>query len=98
MAYEYAGVLGIDPGPFTLRELDVMLEARRLEDWDHTAKTIQELVAVWVDQKKCRVPLDIYTFHPYRMRPPRRPDAKASVQALRVFVDGKIPPEAFEGN
>lgn len=32
-----AGVLGVDPGPFSIRELYWMAEGRRTSQWDHTA-------------------------------------------------------------
>ncbi|WP_437205856.1 hypothetical protein [Planctomicrobium sp. SH664] len=43
LCLQLAGILGIDPGPRSLRELVVMVSARRDEEWAHTA-----WVAMWV--------------------------------------------------
>ena len=37
VVYELAGVIGVDPGPLTLRELLWMSEARAREAWAHTS-------------------------------------------------------------
>ena len=34
LIWEYAGYLGLDPRPYTLRQLDVMVRARRREAWE----------------------------------------------------------------
>lgn len=34
MIWELAGVLGVHPGPFSLRELFAMMTARRMHTWD----------------------------------------------------------------
>ena len=35
--WELAGIVGVDPGPLTLRELLWMYAGRRREEWVHTA-------------------------------------------------------------
>ncbi len=89
MIYETAGILGIDPGPFTLRELIWMLDGYRVETWHHTAAQMS-LVANINRGKNARgySPLD---FHPFVTRQQRkRVDEKAPIEALKVFVDGRV--------
>ena len=63
-------MLGIDPGPFTLRELMDMAEGRARERWTHTSWLLAMMANVNRDPKKSRVfhPDD---FNPYAERRPR---------------------------
>ena len=84
MIYELAGIVGLDPGPFTLRELVWMAEGRRRELWDHTASLLALLYNVNRDPRRSRAmrPED---FHPLR-RPSKTETVKADVTALKIFV------------
>ncbi len=42
LVWQHAGVLGIDPGIFTLRELSLMAKAKKLEDWNRTSAILSQ--------------------------------------------------------
>ncbi len=42
MIWQLAGVIGLAPGPFTLRELVWMADSRQTDAWNHTAVCIQK--------------------------------------------------------
>lgn len=57
------GIVGIDPGPLSLRELFVMVQARQKEEWNRTAAIMSLVANVNRDPKKSRA-FDIKDFHP----------------------------------
>ena len=73
-----AGILGIDPGPFTLRELVRMTEARGRFEWGQTASLLAMIANVLRDPKKTKAvkPAD---FNPYNVKP----KMKAPISILR---------------
>ncbi len=81
-----AGVVGVDPGPLTLRELALMAEAKRQEAWDHTSTVLAMIFNANRDPKRQTAarPID---FHPLR-RPERRgiPLAAANISILKAFA------------
>jgi hypothetical protein len=64
LIWQTAGVLGVDPGPLTLRELAWMVEARRTDQWNHTASLLALLASIHRDPKKRRAPFTPAEFHP----------------------------------
>jgi hypothetical protein len=83
---ELAGVIGVDPGPFTLRQLIVMAEAKSRQAWNHTSAILAMLANVHRDAKKTRAyrPAD---FHPHR-RMEKPTITKVGISVLKqVFVD-----------
>ena len=83
---ELAGIIGIDPGPFTLRQLVVMAEAKSRQAWNHTSAILAMLANVHRDAKKTRAyrPAD---FHPHR-RHEKPTITKVAINVLKqVFVD-----------
>ena len=83
---ELAGVIGVDPGPFTLRQLVVMAEAKSRQAWNHTSAILAMLANVHRDAKKTRAyrPAD---FHPHR-RTEKPTITKVGINVLKqVFVD-----------
>lgn len=83
---ELAGIIGIDPGPFTLRQLVVMAEAKSRQAWNHTSAILAMLANVHRDAKKQRAlrPAD---FHPHR-RNERPTITKVGINVLKqVFVE-----------
>lgn len=83
---ELAGIIGIDPGPFTLRQLVVMAEAKSRQAWNHTSAVLAMLANVHRDAKKTRAyrPAD---FHPHR-RNENPTITKVAINVLKqVFVD-----------
>jgi len=83
---ELAGVIGIDPRRFTLRQIVVMAEAKSRQAWNHTSAILAMLANVHRDAKKTRAfrPAD---FHPHR-RAERPTITKVGINVLKqVFVD-----------
>jgi len=42
LVWKHAGVLGVNPGTFTLRELSIMAKAKKKEDWSRTAAILAQ--------------------------------------------------------
>jgi len=77
----------VDPGPFTLRELVWMADARQLDEWNHTAAILAMLANTHRDPKKTR-PFKPAEFHPGTRPRPQHPTEKVNVSVLKtVFVD-----------
>ena len=65
-----AGIVGVDPGPLTLRQLVLMAESRRQHDWN-VASTIMALMAEMNrDRKRRRKPFRPDDFNPYADQKP----------------------------
>jgi hypothetical protein len=75
-------VLGIEPWPFSLRELVVMVEAKRVDDWNHTAALRQQIAATVAKRGR---ELRFSDFHPLmRQKPAGR---KLNKQEGRRLLD-----------
>jgi hypothetical protein len=59
-----AGYLGLDPRPWTFRELFIMGEGKRAEDWNHTSSLLAFLGNCHRNPKKGK-PFVMDQFHPY---------------------------------
>ncbi len=62
MIAELAGVAGMDPGPYSLRELVWMVEAGRREAWNHTASLMALMANCHRGPKQ--KPFNAQDFHP----------------------------------
>ncbi|MGE0606565.1 MAG: hypothetical protein AB7O62_05500 [Pirellulales bacterium] len=86
MIYELAGIVGVDPSPFTLRELAWMAEGRQRESWNHTSQVLAMLFNAHRDRQKTQaaVPAD---FHPLSKKK-RASDEPlpADISVLKTFV------------
>ncbi len=81
-------MVGIDPDPFTLRELDYMANARREMEWD-TMSSVMSLIANVNRNPKRTGPFKPDDFNPTIER---RPIPDVPITVLRdVFVDKKVP-------
>lgn len=78
-----AGVVGVHPGPYTLRELDAMYTGRSKYDWDHTSNLIAVIAEVNRNHEKRSQPYEPREFHPH-YKHKRRP-GKSFDQALAVL-------------
>ena len=88
MIYRLAGIVGIDPDPFTLRELDYMSKARAELEWQQTSSVLSLIANV------NRNPMRTGPFKPDDFNPTieRRPLPDVPITVLRdVFVDKKVP-------
>jgi hypothetical protein len=86
MIYELAGVVGIDPGPLTLRELFWMVDGRRRDAWDRTAAQIAALFNAAPDPTGKRKPRQPSEFHPFYARAKPKKKIVVPIQALKVFL------------
>ena len=59
--YQLAGIVGVNPEPFTWRELDWMAEKKQSDQWDHTASVLTMAANAWSEKKK----FDLSDFHPF---------------------------------
>ncbi len=89
MIWQLAGIVGVDPGPLTLRELLWMTDARRNDQWSHTAAVMALTANVHRNPKKRSQPYTPAEFHPL-VEQKKTPTKKAGLKALKdVFVDRK---------
>lgn len=96
MIFEIAGRLGVDPGPFTLRELLWMDEARFDAAWDHTAQVCAQLGNIHRANKNSRR-FTIADFHPKgkrrkRKSPDRSPHIELPMDQILTAIFGKKQP------
>ncbi len=87
MVWRFAGIVGINPGPLTLRELWQMAEERQRDQWSHTSVLLAVLANIHRDPKRT----SRYTsedFNPFSVR--RSVSMKAEIGVLKqVFVDNR---------
>ena len=65
MIYELGGIIGVDPGPLTLRELLWMADGRGKATWSHTSALLS---AIWTGNPNMKRPRFFRPdeFNPYR--------------------------------
>lgn len=83
--FELAGIVGIDPGPHTLRELTWMAEARQRSEWARTAAIKATLININRDQKKHREPFADDLFNPYAAKARPKPKADLVTKDLSIL-------------
>ena len=92
LCFELAGVLGIDPGPLTLRELVWMAEARTRHDWSQTSSLLALIANAHRDRKKAK-PFKPSDFDPTTGRHRASDDGSKPVVGVeilkQVFLKGK---------
>ena len=88
LVWQLAGVVGIEPGQLTLRELVWMAEGVNQDHWNHTSAILAMLANVNRDPKKGRAfkPAD---FHPIpEAKVAKQPPLRVPVSLLKtIFVD-----------
>ena len=89
--YECAGVLGVQPDPYTLRELVAMAEARERSEWGRVSSLMALVANLLRDPHKGR-PLRPADFNPYveQEKTPEKPVLRGrELEVLRdVFCKG----------
>jgi hypothetical protein len=86
LIWQLAGILGVAPEPFTLRELIWMTDARRKEQWSHTSALMALVANVNRNPRKRSRPYSPIDFHPLVERIPTK-QCKVGIHVLRdVFV------------
>jgi len=92
LIWQLAGILGLDPAPLTLRQLVWMVDARRQDQWSHTAAVMALTANVHRNPKRRSQPFSPAEFHPLLDRKPAKLK-KAGIRVLKhVFVDRLHPP------
>lgn len=91
--HQLAGVLGVDPGPFTLRELEWMFRARRDADFDQTALVCAVNANIQRDPKRKPKPYLPTDFHPFRT-PPKSIERR--IRGHRAFLSFLSPQQLAE--
>lgn len=82
-----AGIIGIDPGPFTLRQLVWMAEGRRDLFWEHTAHVLCYLYNAHRNPKApALMPIDFHPFAKKRNQRKRKHLPQVGIEALKVFL------------
>ena len=92
-AFEYGGVIGVNPRPLTLRELDWMVTARQQCDWGHTSS----LMALMAELKRNRRK-KITAYTPADFDPTRRSEPTAASNGGEVSIAtlaGMIPGSVY---
>ena len=77
----------MDPSPLTLRELIWMADARRKDQWSHTAAVMALTANVHRNPKKRSRPYSPVDFHPLIERKPVVAEKSGICVLKRVFVD-----------
>lgn len=88
MIYELAGIVGVDPGPLTLHELDKMAEGRRRHDWAQTSQILCLMAEQHRDKKKKPKPFEPDDFNPMVSKKRRKgtPITAANITDLKALV------------
>lgn len=85
LIWRLAGVLGIDPGPRTLRELVEMAEAKAEAAWTHTSAILCLVANVNRDPKQKPSPYVPDDFNPLARRTPQL-NEEEGIGALKIFL------------
>ncbi len=65
LGYRLAGIAGVDPGPYSLRQLIWMADGAAQERWNHTAQLLATLCELQRNPKRRSQPFTADEFHPY---------------------------------
>ena len=91
MIWQLAGLLGVDPGPLTLRELVWMAEARLQAEWAQTSSVMALIANANRDPKK-HGPFKPGDFDPTQKAKHEPVVEKADIGVLKqVFIDRNDP-------
>ena len=88
MIYRLAGIVGVNPGPLTLRELLWMADGAGETAWSHTAAL---LAAVWSGNQNLKKPRFFVPqeFNPYQKSPKRGiPITAENIGMLKMAILG----------
>jgi hypothetical protein len=88
LVYEYAGIIGIDPAHFSLRELQWMATGKMSHNWDWAAPLICWTANVNLPKKHR---LKMQDVHPYYRKPPKKPFHRNAWLQLKALMPGRPP-------
>lgn len=84
MIYQLAGILKMDPSPFTVRELLIMAEAARRDAWDRLSVLLS---LVYNAHRGPKAPyLAPEAFNPYTVQTAKNAKPMVGIEALKIFV------------
>lgn len=86
LAYRFGGVIGIDPGPFTLRELFWLVDGHARQVWQHTASILAAAFANNPNVKKPKFTPD--KFYPFAMAK-KRTVIDGTIADLKLLIPKK---------
>jgi len=79
-----SGVVGVDPSPFTLRELSLMFESKLTDEWNRTA-SLMTLISNALAGKGRK--FKISDFHPViAMKQQAEKPIEAGIEALKMLI------------
>tara|TARA_B100000809_G_scaffold166695_1_gene163999 strand:- start:222 stop:503 length:282 start_codon:yes stop_codon:yes gene_type:complete len=84
LIFETAGIVGVDPGPFTLAELLIMAEGRQRDMWHHTAQITAIMANIHRGPKT--KPFEIHDFHPFIDSPRARGRGGIPIKADNITL------------
>lgn len=87
LIWRCAGVVGVNPGPLTLRELLAMVEARTQDEWARLSSLMALLANCNRDPKRSK-PYQPHDFDPFGRRPEPKPADRAELRAW--FLGGHV--------
>ena len=89
---ELAGVVGVDPGPLTLRQLMQMADARRRHDWNIASSVMALTAEINRDRRRRRKPFKPDDFNPYTAAKPV--PAQATVEQVATLLGAAFTPSS----
>ena len=97
LGFNLAGIVGVEPWSFTLRELVWLADGRQHEAWTHTATMLSLWAQIHHDEEAGPAPT-MYHFHPfYRVPQPKPLEATPDLLIAMGFRPVK-PPEVSDGS
>ena len=84
MILDLQGRLPFDIGPWTLRDLLRIDEAKRIESWNHTAAICAQIANFAMRSKRLTKPFGVTDVHPFakHKRRSKRPDREAHIDTF----------------
>lgn len=83
MIFEAAGIAGVNPWRYTMRELYWMANAKQYADWNWASNLIATLINVNVDKRNQVTPDQC---HPFRQHKKKRIDGMITVKDLKAMA------------
>lgn len=90
MISELAGIIGLNPDPFSLAELHDMAEARRKEAWLPLSMIMTMFANANRNSKEKKTPFKLQDFYPFKLKLPPKPKIpEGNFQNLKMLLKGK---------
>jgi hypothetical protein len=96
LGFHLAGIVGVEPWGFTLRELVWLAEGRQHENWTHTASLMSLWAQIHHSDDSGEPAPTMYTFHPFYKVPKPKP-LEATPDILMAFGFRPVSTEVPDG-